>query len=52
VSGILKENKITGCELLALGRDELKMMGIKRVKTLGLLLKEIAKLEKSPFGIL
>jgi hypothetical protein len=40
-------NEIFGQELLALGRDEMKMMGIKRAGTLGLLLKEIEKLEKS-----
>jgi hypothetical protein len=47
IAGIFYENEISGRELLAVGRDELKMMGIKRAGTLGLLLKEIEKLEKS-----
>ncbi len=47
VAIIFYENEITGRELLALSRDELKMMGIERSGTLGLLMKEIDKLEKS-----
>ena len=47
VSVMLYENEITGRELLALGRDELNMMGLKRVGTVALLLKEIEKLDKS-----
>ena len=47
VSIILYENEITGRELLALTRDDLKMMGMKRVGNVALLLKEIEKLEKA-----
>jgi hypothetical protein len=47
VSIMLHENEITGRELLALSLDALKMMGVKRVGTVALLLKEIEKLEKS-----
>ena len=46
VSIMLHENEITGRELLALSLDALKMMGMKRVGTVALLLKEIEKLEK------
>jgi hypothetical protein len=44
---MLYENEINGRELLALTRDDLKMMGMKRVGTVALLLKEIDKLEKA-----
>ncbi|KAL3777416.1 hypothetical protein ACHAW5_010218 [Stephanodiscus triporus] len=44
---ILNENEITGRELLALSLDALKMMGIKRVGTVALLLKEIGALENA-----
>jgi len=44
---ILYENEITGRELLALTRDDLKMMGMKRVGNVALLLKEIENLEKA-----
>ena len=47
VSIMLHENEITGREILALSLDALKMMGVKRVGTVALLLKEIEKLEKS-----
>jgi hypothetical protein len=47
VSITLYENAITGKELLALRRDDLKMMGIERVGTLALLVKEIEKLDKA-----
>jgi hypothetical protein len=47
VNSMLYENEITGRELLALTRDDLKMMGMKRVGTVALLLKEIDKLEKA-----
>ena len=47
VSIMLNENEITGRELLALSLDALKMMGMKRVGTVALLLKEIEKLEKA-----
>ena len=44
---MLYENEITGRELLALSRVDLKMMGIKRVGTAALLLKEISLLERT-----
>jgi len=47
VSIILYENEITGRELLALTRDNLKTMGMKRVGNVALLLKEIDKLEEA-----
>jgi hypothetical protein len=47
VSVTLYENEITGKELLVLGRDDLKTIGIERVGTLALLLKEIEKLNKA-----
>jgi hypothetical protein len=47
VSVILYENEITGEELLALCRDDLKAMGIERVGTLAVLMKEIEKLNKA-----
>ena len=47
VSIMLYEYEITGRELLALSLDVLKMMGLKRVGTVALLLKEIEKLDKS-----
>lgn len=47
VANIFMENKITGNELLALEKDGLQMIGIKRPGTLCLLLKEIQKLEKA-----
>ena len=47
VSVTLYENEITGQELLALSLDSLKMMGIERVGTLALLLKEIDELKRA-----
>ena len=47
VSVLLYENEITGKELLALSLDSLKMMGIERVGTFALLVKEIEKLDKA-----
>ena len=47
VSVTLYENEITGQELLALCRDDLKTMGIERVGNLCLLLKEIEELDKA-----
>jgi hypothetical protein len=41
VSTILEENKIMGCELLALEKDGLMMLSITRMGTLCLLLEEI-----------
>jgi hypothetical protein len=46
VSVTLYENEITGKELLALHRDDLKTMGIERVGTLALLLNEIDELKR------
>jgi hypothetical protein len=46
VNSMLYENEITG-EFLALTRDDLKMMGTKRVGNVALLSKEIEKLEKA-----
>jgi hypothetical protein len=42
---MLYENEITGRELLALTCDDLKIMGMKRVGTVALLVKEIEKLK-------
>ena len=47
VGGIFKENGITGCELLSLNIDGLKLLGIERAGTLCLLQKEIEALVKS-----
>ena len=47
ISVTLYENEITGQQLLALGREDLKMMGVKRVGILALIMKEIEKLEKA-----
>ncbi|KAL7543591.1 hypothetical protein ACHAXR_012885 [Thalassiosira sp. AJA248-18] len=47
VVSILKENEITGRELLAMSMEGLRMIGVKRAGTLCLLLKEIKKLEKA-----
>ena len=47
VSATLYENEITGKELLALHRDDLKTMGIERVGTLALLLNEIDEFKRA-----
>jgi hypothetical protein len=47
VGSILRKNGITGCELLALNLDGLKIMGIKRAGTLCLISKEIEALVKA-----
>ena len=47
VGSILKEDGITGCELLTLNMEGLKMIGIERAGTLCLLLEEIKKLKQS-----
>ena len=47
VGSVLKENNITGCELLTLKIEGLKMIGIERAGTLCLLLEEIKKLKQS-----
>jgi hypothetical protein len=46
VADLFIENEIKGSELLALDRDGLKEIGVKRAGTICLLLKEIKKLEK------
>ena len=47
VPSILRENEITGCELIALDMDGLKMLKVDRPGTLCLMLKEIRKLERA-----
>ena len=47
VADKFKENEITGRELLTLGIEGLKMLGIERTGTICLLLAEINKLEKA-----
>ena len=47
VGSVFKRNNITGCELLALNMDGLRMLGIERAGTLCLLKKEIETLEKT-----
>jgi hypothetical protein len=47
VSSILKENKISGRELLSLSLGGLKMMGIERAGTLCLILDEIKMLKQA-----
>lgn len=51
VYSVFKQNKITGCELLALNMDGLKMLGIERAGTLCLLKKEIETLEKASHAV-
>eukprot|EP00984_Skeletonema_dohrnii_P034577 scaffold33595_cov95-Skeletonema_dohrnii-CCMP3373.AAC.2 len=46
VAGLFWENEINGLELLALDRDGLKDMGVKRVGTICLLLDEIKSLKE------
>eukprot|EP00984_Skeletonema_dohrnii_P007466 scaffold2705_cov140-Skeletonema_dohrnii-CCMP3373.AAC.4 len=47
VATLFWENEIKGSELLALDKDGLKMIGVKRVGTICLLLKEIKQLEEA-----
>ena len=47
VGSILKENNITGCELIALTLEGLKMIGLERAGTLCLLLEEIKTLKQA-----
>jgi hypothetical protein len=47
VATLFQENEIKGSELIALNQDGLKMMGVKRVGTICLLLKEIKQLEEA-----
>lgn len=51
VASLFKDNDITGRELLTLGMDGLKMLGIERTGTVCLLLHEIKQLEKNSRGI-
>ena len=46
VAGLFRENAINGLELLALDKDGLKMLGVERVGTICLLLKETKLLEQ------
>mmetsp|Transcript_22363 Transcript_22363/g.32933 ORF Transcript_22363/g.32933 Transcript_22363/m.32933 type:complete len:235 (-) Transcript_22363:299-1003(-) len=50
VTGILENNEINGMELLALGREDLKEMGIKRTGTLALVMKAIRDLQRESHG--
>ena len=47
IANIFEENKITGNELLALGKDGLLMLGITRTGTVCLLSEEIEALKKA-----
>ncbi len=47
VATLFWENEIKGSELLALDKDGLKMIGVKRAGTICLLLKEIKQLEEA-----
>eukprot|EP00984_Skeletonema_dohrnii_P019453 scaffold9295_cov75-Skeletonema_dohrnii-CCMP3373.AAC.4 len=47
VSNLFTENKINGSELLALDKDGLQMIGVKRVGTLCLLFDEIKSLKET-----
>lgn len=47
VSIMFYENEITGCELLAMSVASLKVMGMKKVGTVALLLKDISSLERT-----
>lgn len=47
VSNLFMENKINGSELLALDKDGLQMIGVKRVGTLCLLFDEIKSLKET-----
>eukprot|EP00985_Skeletonema_marinoi_P010749 scaffold5048_cov83-Skeletonema_marinoi.AAC.1 len=47
VGSIFRENKINGSELLALDKEGLKMLGVKRVGTICLLSDEICLLKKA-----
>jgi hypothetical protein len=44
IAGLFGENEINGIELLALDKEGLKMLGVKRVGTICLLFAEISKL--------
>ncbi len=47
IATLFWENEIKGSKLLALGKDGLKMIGVKRVGTICLFLKEIKLLEEA-----
>lgn len=47
VASLFSEHEINGSELLALDRDGLKMLGVKRVGTICILFDEICKLKKA-----
>ena len=46
VASLFRENEINGLELLALNESGLKMLGVERVGTICLLLKEVKSLEQ------
>ena len=47
VASLFSEHEINGSELLALDKDGLKMLGVKRVGTICILFDEICKLKKA-----
>ncbi|EJK56342.1 hypothetical protein THAOC_23795, partial [Thalassiosira oceanica] len=47
VAGILEKNEITGVELINLGKDELKELGITRPGTIGIMSNQINNLRKA-----
>ena len=47
IATLFRENEIKGSELLALDKDGLQMIGVKRAGTICLLLKEIKQLEEA-----
>ena len=51
VRNILKRNEITGCELLVLGTNGLRTLGINQTGTLFLLLEEINTLKKGSLDV-
>ena len=51
VATLFSDNKIKGSELLALSEFGLKEMGVKRIGTICLLMKEIKQLEKSTHDV-
>uniref|UniRef100_A0A6U3TM16 TLDc domain-containing protein n=1 Tax=Ditylum brightwellii TaxID=49249 RepID=A0A6U3TM16_9STRA len=46
VANLLEENKVSGSELLALGREDLKELGISRPGTLAVVFKDIKALQR------
>ncbi|KAL7524769.1 hypothetical protein ACHAWF_001078, partial [Thalassiosira exigua] len=51
VVGILKKNGVNGCELMALGVEGLKEIGVERTATAYLLMDEIKKLKRASSDI-